>query len=220
MSQLDVLLSVLENPTRRRILQALVREPHYPLQLSKELRISQQTVMKHLKVLEEHNLVKCYKESSDLGGPMRKIYVPNMKFSLVIDVGPGLFNVEVVDFGKSERTGDHPGEQVVSKTQMGLAGRIRELRDLVARIDRELNELQSKRADLIRLKEKVLMKARQLVEEQIDEYQIRKIIYEYIHNPDMDIEELARTLSIRDEVVKETLEDISRGGDICGTESG
>jgi len=220
MSQLDVLLSVIENPTRRRILQALVREPHYPLQLSKELRISQQTVMKHLKVLEEHDLVKCYKESSDLGGPMRKIYVPNMKFSLIIDIGPGLFNVEMVDFNKTGTRAENLTERIAPYRQAGLADRIRELRDLVASIDRDLTELQRKRADLIHLKEEVLLRARKLVEEQVDDYQIRRILYEYIHKPHLNAEELARTLSIRDEVVKETLEEFSRGDSLCGTESG
>ena len=42
MNDMDTILAIVENPTRRRILQAVVREPHYPLQLSKELGISQQ----------------------------------------------------------------------------------------------------------------------------------------------------------------------------------
>ena len=42
MYDMDSILAVVENPTRRKILQAVVREPHYPLQLSKELGISQQ----------------------------------------------------------------------------------------------------------------------------------------------------------------------------------
>jgi ArsR family transcriptional regulator len=62
MDELDVLLSVIENPTRRRILEALVREPHYPLQLSRELGMSQQIIMKHLKVLEDYRMVRCYPE--------------------------------------------------------------------------------------------------------------------------------------------------------------
>ena len=48
----DESLSILENPTRRDILRYLVKEPHYPLQLSELLDVSQQAVVKHLKVLE------------------------------------------------------------------------------------------------------------------------------------------------------------------------
>ena len=44
-------MSILENTTRREILRFLVKEPHYPLQLSEILEVSQQAVMKHLKEL-------------------------------------------------------------------------------------------------------------------------------------------------------------------------
>ena len=72
MNDIDVLLTMIENPTRRRILESLVKEPHYPLQLSKELGISQQAVMKNLNVLEKNGFVISYQESSSMG-PMRTV---------------------------------------------------------------------------------------------------------------------------------------------------
>ena len=39
---LDMLLAVIGNPTRRQILRKLVKEEHYPLQLSRELQVSQE----------------------------------------------------------------------------------------------------------------------------------------------------------------------------------
>ena len=59
---LDTLLTVLGNPTRRKILEMLAMEKHYPLQLSRELDVSQQAVSKHLKVLEKYGLVECIEE--------------------------------------------------------------------------------------------------------------------------------------------------------------
>ena len=44
----DEAVTILENRARRSILQHLVKEPHYPLQLSELLDISQQAVMKHM----------------------------------------------------------------------------------------------------------------------------------------------------------------------------
>ena len=69
---LDEMLRVLENPTRRRILERLSRESHYPLQLSKELGVSQQAVVKHLRTLQGAGLVSSTEEKSDLGGPARR----------------------------------------------------------------------------------------------------------------------------------------------------
>ena len=102
---LDQILAILENPTRRRILQKLSRERHYPLQLSKELRVSQQAITKHLKVLEDFHLVKCRPEKSDSGGPERKCYVASYSFSLMIDCAPNLFNVEMKPLSKSAEVG-------------------------------------------------------------------------------------------------------------------
>lgn len=116
MSDLDSILSVIENPARRQILEALVREPHYPLQLSRELGISQQAVVKHLKVLEENGLVESYTEKSDLKGPQRRKYYPIQTFSVVVDMGPNLFSAELIS---REQT----AEDLVEK-EGSVAGRL------------------------------------------------------------------------------------------------
>ena len=87
-------MSILENSTRRDILKFLVKEPHYPLQLSEMLDVSQQAVMKHLKVLEEAGFVDSDKIPSEKGGPPRKVYTVNQSFSLRLDLGPDLFRAE------------------------------------------------------------------------------------------------------------------------------
>ena len=48
----DELFYLLENPTRRRILQLLSIERLYPLQLSREIDVTQQAVVKHLRILK------------------------------------------------------------------------------------------------------------------------------------------------------------------------
>ena len=211
MSQLDLLLSIIENPTRRRILQTLVREPHYPLQLSKELKISQQAVIKHLKVLEESDLVSCYFEESDLGGPRRKIYIPTMKFTLIVDVGSGYFNAELLNLDRRGR-GDSPEAfEHESIEEIGLE--VKRLRDIISHADNELEEIQGRRGELIELKDNTLGKARRLVEHSIDDYQLRRVIYEFIHRPDLDLGEIAKELTLRDEVVRDTVRNIIGEGE-------
>jgi len=96
--ELDRILAVLENPIRRRILQKLSREMNYPLQLSKELNVSQQAIMKHLKVLEDNNFVISYDERSDKGGAPRKVYIPKKRYCVRIDIGPNTYNEEFYSF--------------------------------------------------------------------------------------------------------------------------
>ncbi len=198
MVELDALLSVIENPARRRILEALVREAHYPLQLSKELGMSQQAVMKHLKVLEAQGLVKRYREVSDLGGPMRHKYYPALNFTIVVDVGPNIFNAELV---KREHVSLSSGEGAGGEEQ---ESRIRELRERMADIDRNLLALQRQREELIEEKERTMDEVSRLMADQPD-YQLRKAMYEFIARPDLDPEGLLRELSMQDEAIKRYL---------------
>ena len=68
----DTALSILENRTRRSILEHLVREAHYPLQLADLLGVSQQAIMKHLKVLEDAGFVVSEKCRAKKAVPQRE----------------------------------------------------------------------------------------------------------------------------------------------------
>jgi predicted transcriptional regulator len=188
LSDLDMLLSVIENPTRRRILEALVREPHYPLQLSRELGMSQQAIMKHLKLLEDRSLVRSFPEESDQGGPTRKRYVPTTQLAMS-------------DLESEEEVGDEGSENEL--VEIGV--RINRLRETVAGVANELEELQVHRARLITIKERALEEAGRLVESQIDDYQVRRIIYEYIQRPELSTEQIAVDLDLRDDLVQQTI---------------
>src|SRR5215510_307898 len=127
MNGIDMILSVVENPTRRRILMALVREPHYPLQLSKELGISQQAVMKNLDILEKSGLVECWKESSEKG-PYKTVHRPASEFTLTIDIRNGMFRATL-----SEPENKDPAEE-----ECGME--LGEVRENLSEIDRQIEE--------------------------------------------------------------------------------
>jgi len=213
MTDLDTVLSIIENPTRRRILEALVREPHYPLQLSRELRMSQQAIMKHLKVLEENNLVRSFLMESDRGGPARKVYVPVRGFSILVDVGPGLFNVEILsreNFEIESRTDLNMQEKENIDFDL-FCKKYAEMRNQIEAIDKELEELQNRRRALIEKKEKILSETRELVESSIGDYEARRVIYESVKHPTLTATQIAKALGLRDEVVEDILGTINGG---------
>ena len=57
MDDASTTLRLLQNDVRRGILERLVREPHYPMQLAELLNVSQPAINKHLKELERGGLV-------------------------------------------------------------------------------------------------------------------------------------------------------------------
>jgi len=211
MDELDILLSVIENPTRRRILEALVREPHYPLQLSKELGLSQQGIMKHLKVLEGYHMVRSYDEESDQGGPNRKIYVPITGFNIVVDLGPGLFSAQIVTRDLEGRS--YASERLSEEDQMMFLERVEDVRERIGEIDEELQELGRRRAELIRAKELALNEACGIVESTIEDYQTRRIVFEFIQRPELTPNQIAKELGLRDDAVTRTIGFYLKGAD-------
>jgi predicted transcriptional regulator len=180
--------------------------------------MSQQAIMKHMKVLEESDLVRSYPEESDQGGPARKLYVPTTKFTIIVDFGPGLFNTAIIRLAldqmsssllqiQAQSDGD---EREDGEDLADVCDKILELRETVAQVDRELEGLQQKRALLIETKERTLEEAGRLVEEKMEDYQSRRIIYEFVQRPELELEELASDLGIRDDIVVRTLEQFNR----------
>ena len=199
-----MMLSVIENPTRRRILEALVREPHYPLQLSKELGLSQQGIMKHLRMMEDMDLVRSFSEESDQGGPARRRYFPTTGFTIVVDIGPGLFNTEIATHHLEGPDAERP------ETKSGRM--LLDLREELRAIDEELDSIKERRAHLITDKESLLEEVGHIVESDFEDYGTRRVVYEYIKHPDIEGRDLAVGLGLRDDVVERIITQL--GGDV------
>ena len=56
----DIILDIIGNNTRRKILATLAREPMYFNQLAKEISIGQQAILRHMKTLEDIGLIESY----------------------------------------------------------------------------------------------------------------------------------------------------------------
>ena len=197
MMDLDVLLSMVENPTRRKILESLVKEPHYPLQLSKELGISQQAVMKNLNMLEKNGMVVSYQVSSSMG-PMRTVYEPNSEFTLVIDMRNGMFSARMIEPSEDEKEGfDDVKMESLKKT-----------RQTISEIDQKIEELNKERSKLIREREQVMGSALSSLNGTGCGYAHRNLMYEILNEPERSMEQLSEDLDARPEVVKGLINDI------------
>ena len=84
--EIGELLDLLGINTRRRILEALTNEPKYFIQLSKEIGISQQAVLKHLLQLEKFGLIESYRAKSNLAAPDRKYFKLNKSVFLSVGI--------------------------------------------------------------------------------------------------------------------------------------
>jgi predicted transcriptional regulator len=92
MERTGQLLKIIGNETRRKILALLSESPHYALQVSKKLNVTQPAILKHLTLLEGAGLVESFVKESKFGAP-RKYYKICDSVNLEVVIGPQDFRV-------------------------------------------------------------------------------------------------------------------------------
>jgi len=215
-TELDKLLSVLENPIRRQILAKLSKERHYPLQLSKELNVSQQAIMKHLKVLEDNELVMVVEEKSTVGGPPRKSYFSTKRYSIRIDMGPSMFSTDLQSFNEPEIEQEPKSykeikdkyETVCSEEELNK--KFAELKKLVKEINMKLRDLEKQRTDLINLREGILKETHDTIRDLCMDYDERKILYSVIDHNLRTLEAISERLNLRERVVLDIVQQLAK----------
>jgi ArsR family transcriptional regulator len=203
-------LRVLASPTRREIIARLAAETHYPLQLSRELGVSQQAIMKHMKVLEDAGLVRGIEEASDQGGPPRMAYKLTSSFSVAIDLGPSLFSthIEVFDRGVKPEAKKLPQEPIGPREAAAM--RLSELSREVGDIGREMAHLDRRRQDLVARKMRILGEAHQLIARMTDEYLSRRILYWITESEEFSVPLLSEQFDLRERVAQDIYRDLLR----------
>ena len=184
----DTALSILENGTRRSILERLVREPHYPLQLAELLDVSQQAVMKHLKVLEKAGFVTSEKVPSEKGGPPKRIFAVTQSFSLRLDLGPDMFRAEhrkLPPGGPTRLSSRLPSEAMPLADRIGTRRRLpmAEALGMLSDLNDELDRLDAQRDALIALHQQIKHKASRAVDDTFDIYEERQLAHALLEAP-------------------------------------
>ena len=182
-----MILNMISNPTRRRILESLTKEPSYPLQLSKEIGVSQQAIMKNLDLLERNGMVIGHQVSSAMG-PMKVVYEPTTDFTVVIDMRRSMFSADVTDESGSE-------EDVIPITET-----IDELRSEISRIDKEVEELERQRSALIRKRQNMISWAMSQLDDEGFTSLHKNLMYQMLNNPDVPEADIIRKMSQRTDI--------------------
>ena len=200
----DEAVSILENPTRRQILRKLVKEPHYPLQLSELLNVSQQAVVKHLKVLEVSGFVDSERVPSEKGGPPKKMYKVNQSFSLRLDLGPDLFRAEhrkIPAGGPMRLSSRLPSELNGVVDRLGTRRKLPmvEAMGVLSELDSALERIDEYRDAVIALHQQVMRKVSPSISEQSGSYEERQLAHAIMNQPrrPLDLDAFSQGLRIQ-----------------------
>ncbi len=184
----DEALKILENKARRDILKQLTKEPHYPLQLSEILDISQQAVVKHLRVLEENGFVDSEKFPSQKGGPPKKMYTVNQSFSLRLDLGPNLFRAEHRNMpagGAIRLSSRLPSDLGGVVDRIGTRRRLPmgEAMSMLSEMDLALEKIDEQRDAIVALHQQVMQKVAPSIDDSSQSYEERQLAHAMLNQP-------------------------------------
>jgi predicted transcriptional regulator len=216
MVDVDLALSILQNKVRRQILERLVREPHYPMQLAELIGVSQQAIMKHLKELERGDFVAKMKVPSNKGGPPRTIYSVQKSISLRIDLGPDLFHCEQrkLPLGGPMRLSKTLPENSL-KVAETVSGRkkisVGEGVSHLAELNNILEEMDAQRDAIISLHQHIRNRISVTVDADFDIYEQRAMVHSIIEAPTkrIDFTALSKELQLGQKQMDELMDEVS-----------
>jgi predicted transcriptional regulator len=200
---IDTALTLLQNKLRRQILERLVREPHYAMQLADLLDVSQQAIVKHLRELERGNFVTKMKVASEKGGPPRTIYSVQQSISLRIDLGPDLFLCEQRSLpaggpmrlsNRLPNTTEHVVKSVSGRKKISVGEGMAHIQHL----NGILEEIDAQRDAVIALHQHIRNRISAGVDSDFEHYQQRTMVHSLIEAPErkLDLTDLRRELQL------------------------
>lgn len=224
----NLILNILGNETRRKILSVLSEEPMYFNQLSKQIGIGQQAILRHMQALEDAGLVKAYHRKSILGAPKRKYYCLNTSFSITISISQDSFSVE----NNSQITNNYQKQKKKKKKWnnknennkelytlhknfksilKGSSNELASTQKSLVNINNQISYIELYLNDVRKLKQIVLHRLHEIGEEKLQQLE-RKVLYKGIaynnshNNSPLSISMLAELLNENQSNVKDAIE--------------
>jgi predicted transcriptional regulator len=212
----EAVVGVLGNPVRRNIIKKLSEGPDYTLRLSNELNINQQLAAKHLKVIQDAELVDVVRQKNPLGAD-KNVFHLNKFYSLQIDFSPSLYNERLISFNnprqwiQEDNYMERLEEQVKDIEDEELdVDDVPPIRQIVEMIDEELEGLEKRRARLLYIRNLALSAAQGALEE-LDRRK-KQIVQRLVDLGPSTVEALGKALQLNDTDVREVLSDLQKEG--------
>jgi ArsR family transcriptional regulator len=211
---IDDILDILGNETRRKILRLLADEPRYFIQLSRDLGVSQQAVLKHLEILEKSGLIKNYEEDSDFPAPKRKYFQIDTSFMLSIGMTKDAVDFVFQDIPRQESEDEEEERELKAlrrrveslEEEEDAISVVNESDELLKQINSKVKELNEVEISLLRMKQRITKVAHEAIRRSFDEELQRHILYSTIgEEKRSDVDELSELLDTREKEISRAL---------------
>jgi ArsR family transcriptional regulator len=196
-----VILDILGNDTRRKILAVLSQQPMYFNQLAREIDIGQQAILRHLQMLESNSIIKTYGEKSDLGAPDRKYYKLGTSFVLTVSLSADDFSItnQKIMESRQKRSREYYKRFDSLPEEAGQA--LSALQSNLVDVEQEISGLESRLNDLRALKQLILHKLHEIGVE-VFEKDERGILYKIVEESPKSVSELSSMVGTKESDLK------------------
>ena len=201
---IDLILNILGNDTRRKILTALSDEPMYFNQLAKEIGIGQQAILRHLQALQDIGLIETYGEKSDFGAPDRKYYRLNDSFILTISLSEDDFTITKQNITESRRKESKKYYKSLDSMPNETGEALSLLQKSLYDIEKEISTLESHLNDLYALRQLVLSRLHKIGTTSFEQNE-RRVLYKIVEESPKSIGELSDLMGQRESNLKALL---------------
>ncbi|MHA1724944.1 MAG: ArsR/SmtB family transcription factor [Promethearchaeota archaeon] len=160
---LDTLLEILGNPTRRAILAKLAKVPHSTSELANSLKVSRQAIHSQLDILENYRIIE--KIESEKRGSKYKI---KSNINIRIDISPDYYNI-------NSNFSDLPiNNASIYLKKIGFpheynklkkpGDKIKVLAEKIKNLETNLEKIEKKRQDMVHLKQYLISELKNVIE--------------------------------------------------------
>ncbi len=210
----ETVIGILGNSVRRDIIKKLSQGPDYTLRMSNELNINQQLAAKHLKVIQDAELVDVVRQKSSLGAD-KNIFHLNKFYSLQIDFSPSLYNERLTSFNnphhwiKEDDYMENLEEKVkdIEEERLGVDD-VSPIRQIIQIVDDELDSLEKRRARLLYIRNLALGAAQSALEE-VDRRK-KQVIQHLVDLGPTSVEALSKAFQLDVDVVRDVVTELEK----------
>ena len=203
----NLILDILGNGTRRKILTVLSEEPMYFNQLAKKIAIGQQAILRHLQALEDIGLIATYAEKSDFGAPVRKYYRLNESFFLTISLSEDDFTITKQNIKQARRGESKKYYANLDSIPKETGDALSFLQENLSSIEDEISILESRLNDLYALRQLIISKLHKIGMASFEEDE-RRLLYRIVEESPRSIAELSNMLDEKESHLKDLIKEM------------
>ncbi|AEH60258.1 transcriptional regulator, ArsR family [Methanosalsum zhilinae DSM 4017] len=200
----SIILDILGNENRRKILQILSNRPYYVSEISKKLEVGPKAIISHLSMLEDAGLVRCHIDSN-----RRKYFSISNNVYLDISLSPNSYVASIQTFSISQANDPRGHVHAKHERANDFVSDILEMNEKIQDIKGEIRDIVARQHELRAEINRIMDACDEIIEHNTKDPLEARILHELLAD-DCDLASLSYNLGIDPAIVNAYLSSLHR----------